>query len=52
VRIDHHFRRIAVTSVPYPFRSQMAKVQLRPCLKLINVPSVKGYKGLRNFGEP
>jgi hypothetical protein len=23
----------------------------RPCLKLINVPSVKGYKGWRNFGE-
>src|SRR5918995_3738565 len=23
----------------------------RPCLKLINVSSVKGYKGWRNFGE-
>ena len=29
VRIDHLFLAIAVTSVPYPFRPQMAKVHLR-----------------------
>jgi hypothetical protein len=28
VRIDHLFLAIAVTSVPYPFRPQMAKVHL------------------------
>ena len=28
---DHLFWQIAVTSVPYPFPSQMAKIQLRAC---------------------
>jgi len=42
VRIDHLFWQIAVTNVPYPFRSQMAKVQLRAPGQPLGVQPVKG----------
>src|SRR3954469_18474312 len=40
IRIDRLFWWTAVTGVPYPFRPQMAKVQLRGCAnrRVANVP--------------
>src|SRR3954464_13721437 len=47
IRIDRLFWWTAVTGVPYPFRPQMAKVQLRMHLILAKTPARSGVRAAR-----